>query len=164
MKQDPIAIATGAGSDTRFGGTKKDPKAREKKWEIAWESANLAVVDGKQSGYMFKVSGQVFEAGLPSAKFTAARAEADKAANRLILDGGISVESIPAAKSAKTEMHAKKVEWLADYELFKASGEVFLDGPEGAIGPVDVLYVSDKLKRAASSLSYFEKAKAISKK
>jgi lipopolysaccharide assembly outer membrane protein LptD (OstA) len=102
---------------------------------------------------MFKVSGTVYENGKPAGQFSADRAEADKAADRLILDGGISV------KAEKASMTGKKVEWLADYKVFKASGDVTLDGEDGVIGPIDVLYVDAKLKKVATSLNFFQKIK-----
>ena len=147
-KPEVVAIATGQANDTRT-----ELKTHQKLWFIAWESANLAMVHGQQSGMMFKVTGEVFEKGEIASSFFADRAEADKAANRLILDGGIKITS----KTSQAVMTAKKVEWLADLKVFKASGEVVLDSPQGVVGPVDVLYSDAKLKKVASAKEYFKK-------
>ena len=154
-KQEPIAVALGQGKSNRveFWTYQKlwFTTFRADLWFIEWQSANLALINGKQSGFMFKVHGNVFEKNQPAGEFFADHAEADRAVDRLILEGGIKI------KSGKSIMTAKKVEWLAGNEVFKASGEVFLEGPDGSIGPVDVLFASAKLNKVASSLQYFKK-------
>jgi hypothetical protein len=156
-KEEPIAVATGPGSNSHFYEPTNDPnpekrsEQRQIEWEIAWQSSNFAVVNEKKSGYMFKVSGKVYENGVPTSSFLAARAEADEATDRLNLDGGIKLTS------EKAVMTAKKVEWLAAIKLFKASGDVILDSPNGVVGPVEVLYADAKLKKVASSKEYFKK-------
>ena len=154
-KSEPMAVATGPANNTRsnLSKGKNGEIIREPLWYVEWQSANLAVVNGNQSGDMFKVKGNVFEKGVIASDFFADHAEADKAANRLILDGGIVITS----KKTQTTMKAKKVEWLADPKVFKASGEVTVDGRQGVIGPVDVLYADSELKKVASSLKYFSK-------
>lgn len=147
-KPDVVAIATGQANDTRT-----DLKTGQKMWFIAWESANLALVNGQQSGMMFKVTGEAYDKGVIASTFIADHAEADRAADRLILDGGIKITS----KTSQAVMTAKKVEWLADLKVFKASGDVLLDSPQGVVGPVDVLYADAKLKKVASSKEYFKK-------
>ena len=156
----PIAIAMQAGNNKRVV-TVCLLKAwffprREELWLIEWQSANLAIVNGMQSGNMFKVNGQAFENGAVASTFSADHAEADRAANRLILDGGITITSEVSKEKGKTNLTAKKVEWMADIKVYKASGDVVLDGPQGVVGPVDVLYVSPKLSRVATSLKYFK--------
>jgi hypothetical protein len=156
-KDDPIAVATGPGSTNHYYEPSTDPnrkdrnRPREIEWEIAWQSSNLAIVNEKKSGYMFNVSGKVFENGVPTSSFSAARAEADEGKDRLNLDGGIKITS------EKAVMTAKKVEWFGDVKLFKASGDVILDSPNGVIGPVEVLYADKSLTKVASSKEYFKK-------
>lgn len=155
--EDPIAVATGPGTNTHYyvpatdAKVKKQSETRAVEWEIAWQSNNLAIVDGKKSGFMFKVSGKIYEEGTPTSSFLADRAEADEATDRLLLDGGITLTS------KKAKLTAKKVEWLAAIKLFKASGDVILDSPNGVIGPVEVLYADAKLTKVASSKEYFKK-------
>ncbi|MEI8280828.1 MAG: hypothetical protein WCG75_00340 [Armatimonadota bacterium] len=153
-KAEPFAVAIGPAEDTRteFVGPKGN-QTREIQWHISWQSANIAIVNGKQSGFMFKVKGEAYEKGEIASTFFADHAEADKAVNRLILDGGIKVTS----KRTKTELAAKKVEWLADLKLFKASGEVTLVSESGVVGPVDALYTNSDLSKVASSKDYFKK-------
>ena len=147
-KTEAIAVAVSAGKSTRT-----DLKTREKQWYIEWQSANLAIVNGQQSGMMFKVKGNTYEKGGVSTEFFADHAEADKGADRLILSGGIKITS----KLKKAVMTAKKVEWLADVKVFKASGDVLLDSSQGVVGPVDELYADANLEKVASSLKYFSK-------
>ena len=170
-KENPVAVAIGEANNTRsdwVGPTIlihcfpiKFHIGRENLWFIEWKSANLALVDGKQSGFMFKVHGNVFEKNVPAGEFFADHAEADRAVDRLVLEGNIRIVSESFDKVTKlreiSTMTAKKVEWLAGNEVFKASGDVYIDGPNGAVGPVDVLFVSAKLKKVASSLKYFTK-------
>ena len=147
-KTEALAIAMGPATNTRT-----DPKTREKQWYIEWQSANLAIINGQQSGDMFKVKGNAFEKGEVASTFSADHAEADRAADRLILDGGIKITS----EATKAVLTAKKVEWLPNDKLFKASGDVSLDSPKGVVGPVDVLYADANLKKVASSIKYFSK-------
>ena len=150
----PIAVATGPAEDTRTDFVVINGKqTRETQWHIAWQSANIAIVNGNQSGNMFKVTGEAYEKGEVASTFFADKAEADKAGNRLILDGGIKITS----KISKAELTAKKVEWLADFKVFKASGDVLLESPQGVIGPVDFLYADAQLKKVASSKEYLKK-------
>ncbi len=152
-KVEAVAIAIGPAEDTRteFIGP-YGKQVRQTLWHIGWQSANIALVNGKQSGVMFKVKGEAFEKGVVASTFIADHAEADRAADRLILDGGIKIES----NTSHAILTAKKVEWLADIKVFKASGDVLLDGPQGVVGPVDVLYADAKLKKVASSKEYFK--------
>ncbi len=154
-KAEPVAIAMGPANNTRSKRMTLQKlwfiPLHEEMWFIEWQSANLALINGSQSGFMFKVHGHVYEKGQEAGEFFADRAEADQAVDRLILDGGIKI------LSDKSTMTAKKVEWLAGNEVFKASGDVLLDGPDGLVGPVDVLFVSPKLMKVASSLKYFQK-------
>ena len=156
----PIAIAMEAANNKRvvtvcFLKAWFFPR-RDKLWFIEWQSANLIIDNGIQSGNMFKVKGKAFENGAVASTFSADHAEADKVANRLILDGGITITSDMSKEKGKTNLTAKKVEWMADIKVYKASGDVVLDGPQGVVGPVDVLYVSPKLSRVATSLKYFK--------
>jgi hypothetical protein len=147
-KVEAVAIAMGAANNTRT-----ELKTREKQWYIEWQSANIAIVNGQQSGDMFQVKGNAYEKGKVASSFFANHAEADKAADRLILDGGIKITS----ESTKAVLTAKKVEWLPKNKLFKASGDVLLDSPHGVVGPVDVLFADANLKKVASSIKYFSK-------
>ena len=53
-------------------------------------------------------------------------------------------------------MTAKRVEWLPELKVFKATGGVTIEGDQAVIGPMDSLYVSPKLHKIGSSLDYFK--------
>lgn len=143
-----IAIATTQATSTRSG------ENGQKLWIISWESANLGIQDGKQFGSMKSVKGTTFEAGKEAATFSSDLAEADKAEDRLILEGDVRVESF---KTPKAVMTAKKVEWLPQLKVFKASGDVLIDAERGIVGPIDHIYVSSDLSKMGTSPEYFKK-------
>ncbi len=143
-----IAIAVTEATSTRSGDK------GEKLWTISWESANLGIQDGKQFGSMKKVKGTTFETGKEAATFSSDQAEADKAEDRLILEGSVRVESF---KTPKAVMTAKKVEWLPNLKVFKASGDVLIDAERGIVGPIDHVYVSSDLSKMGTSPEYFKK-------
>lgn len=131
-----------------------NPETNEKLWEISWESSNLALVNGKQSGAMFRVKGTAYEKGQVASTFSGDRAEADAAVDRLIIEGNVRVASL---KSPKAVMTAKKVEWLADLKVYKASGSVEIEGERAVVGPTNELYVSPELDKIGTSKDYFKK-------
>jgi hypothetical protein len=153
-KTEALAVAMGPANNTRTitVTSKNGEQVREKLWTVEWQSANLAIVNGKQSGDMFKVRGSIFDKETVSSTFFADHAEADKAVDRLILDGGIKITS----ERSKAKLTAKKVEWFAYIKLFKASGDVMLDTKDGVVGPQDVMYTDAKLTKVASSQEYFK--------
>ncbi len=141
------AIVVGAATNSRL-----DAKTREKLWDIAWKQANLAMVDGQQSGTMQDVTGNIYDKGKVASTFSAKHGEADKAVNRLIIEGDIKVTSI----AEKSVMTAKKVEWLADLKVFKASGDVLVEGPNGVVGPTNQVFATADLKKIGTSVEYFK--------
>lgn len=141
------AVVVGEATNSRLDG-----KTREKLWDISWKQANLAMVDGNQSGTMEDVTGNIYDKGKVASTFSAKHGEADKAVNRLIIEGGIKVTSI----TEKSVMTAKKVEWLADLKVFKASGDVLVEGPHGVAGPAGQLFATADLKKIGTSLEYFK--------
>ena len=151
-KPEDIAIVTTGGKNTRM-----DEKTRKALWDISWESANLMMIDGQQSGQMFKVKGTTYTEGAIASTFSGDHAEADKAANRLVIEGNVRVKSQKTAKTPETTMIAKKVEWLPDLKVFKASGDVIVESEQAVIGPTNQLFVSAELDRIGTSQEYFKK-------
>ena len=155
-KPRDIAVATGPATNSRTI-TVVDPKTHESvrrtAWEISWQQAQIAIVNGQQYGAMFKVTGSKYEEGAVASSFSSDRAEADKAENRLILEGHVTIRSQQAPKATMT---AKRVEWLPELKVFKATGGVTIEGDQAVIGPMDSLYVSPKLHKIGSSLDYFK--------
>ena len=103
---------------------------------------------------MFKVKGTTYNDGKVACRCAGDRAEADKAANRLLIVGNVVVESL---ESPKASMKAKKVEWLPDLKVFKASGDVLVEGEGAVVGPASQLYASPDLKKIGTSKDYFKK-------
>lgn len=147
-KLKDIAIAVSAAKNRRSNAN------HEPIWEIEWESANLGIQDGKQFGSMVKVKGMAFEKGEKSASFASDSAVADKFEEKLVLEGNVRVES---DKNPKATMTAKKVEWLPNLKVFKASGDVTIASASGVVGPIDSLYADSKLHKVGTSLEYFKK-------
>ena len=146
--RDPITIVTTPGTTIQ-----RDLKTKQKEWKISWEVANILLVEGVQSGKMKKVSGEIYEKDSVASTFTADDAEADKTIRRLNLSGNVVLTSV----KPKAVLNAKKVEWLPQKKLFKASGAVTVTGDNGVIGPTETLFVSAKLDKVATSEDYFKK-------
>lgn len=102
---------------------------------------------------MNDVNGDAFEKDVLVSQFESKQAEADAKTDRLKLSGGVKI----LATDSKTTLIAQKVDWLPDQKVFRASGDVIVEGPNGIIGPTDTLFVTPKLDRMASSESYFKK-------
>jgi hypothetical protein len=135
------------------GETIRRNSAGKRVWSIRWKSAQLSIIDGKQSGRMNDVNGDAFEKDVLVSQFESKQAEADAKTDRLKLSGGVKI----LATESKTTLIAQKVDWLPDQKVFRASGDVIVEGPNGIIGPTDTLFVTPKLDRMASSESYFKK-------
>jgi hypothetical protein len=151
-KTAPMAIQT-QNSEWR----RKDDK-NQLVWSISWKTANLKMLDGKQSGMMWNVVGTSYEKGKVASTFKGDKAEAGKIDGTADLDqldiiGNVQIIS----KEKKITLTAKKVEWLPTQELYRAVGDVLLEGKGGVIGPANELYVTAKLDKIASSRDYFKK-------
>jgi hypothetical protein len=150
----PLSVITSAGQNDR-----NDIQLKRRLWTIRWDKAHLTVVNNHQEGKMWDVNGDVYDrddqdvnAG-PVSTFQAKVGEADQKENRLILSEGVKVVS----KTKATVLTAKKVEWIADLKVFKASGDVIVEGANGVVGPTQELFVSSKLDKIATAASYFKK-------
>ncbi|MBS1727033.1 MAG: LPS export ABC transporter periplasmic protein LptC [Armatimonadetes bacterium] len=148
-KPDDMAIEVTAGNNTR--NSEKDHKPV---WEVSWQRAHLLVINGRQSGTMLTVTGKLYGKDGVASTFSGERAEADQAQDRLIIEGSVKITSLDSPKAVLT---AKKVEWIPDLQVLKASGDVTVEGDNGVVGPIQQLYASSDLKKVGTSQDYFKK-------
>ncbi len=98
--------------------------------------------EGKVSGSLQTVSGELFSKGRSASRFEAGQGDADQATNKLDLSGKVSVSS----DQEHARLSAEKVSWLQGPEVIEASGSVYLRTDDYIVGPFEKLWATPDLK------------------
>lgn len=148
-------VYTGSGEATQ----RADDKARERRWTVNWDSAQIDVdADGGIGGSMEGVRGVLYQGDLPSSDFTAKAAVADRDTGVLTLSGDVRVVrrvEAPNGKGASPEDEAARLEcdaleWHSDRDLLMAKGRVRVETDSWLMGPTDELWTNAKLTRVGT--------------
>lgn len=119
-------------------------------WSIAGESTRVGIdsENGSQA-FLEKVAGQVFENGKAVSKFESQSGKADTNSRTFKLLERVTVQSL----AVKATLEADELEWLADKELFVATGSVTVKRDDWSFGPTPKIYARADLSAIGSSES-----------
>jgi hypothetical protein len=113
-------------------------------WSASSASASLTYAgEGAVSGTFRKVTGRLYERGVPASTFAAQTAFADQGTSRLDMSGQVVI----AALRYEARMMADLVRWRPDLELIEASGGVRVTTPDYVVGPFQALLATPDLRR-----------------
>lgn len=112
-------------------------------WTATYKSAEAAVNEqGRLSGTLFGVQGELYQGGKVASRFEATEAEADQGANTLVLQKNVTVR----AEESKATLTADRVEWLESKGVIQATGNVTIEDGFGVLRSDSPMWVTPDLK------------------
>lgn len=164
----PIAMVAGCGSSgssqskPRPAPEKPDPTAprrqlesrdvtvaqrderRVPQWTIKGDKALINVSEnGKFSGTLEGVTGELYQDGRAASRFSAQRGEADQNRDTLSATGDVTITDTKTG----TKLIAEHMKWLASRKLIEASGNVRVIGTDYEVGPMPRVLATPDLKK-----------------
>lgn len=116
-------------------------------WSLKGQSSRAGLQEGGSTEvFATSVSGEVFEKGKPTSRFTANEAKAISATRQLVLTGKATVKAV----QQDITIRAQNVRWMDDRQLFAAEGRVTVESPEWILGPMDTVWANADLTRVGS--------------
>ncbi|RYG88284.1 LPS export ABC transporter periplasmic protein LptC [bacterium] len=142
QKKEQIPVAMNEGTADR-----RDPEKNVKLYTVSWQTALLILGRaGIQEGKMNGVTGTVYQEEKTKSTFAAETGYAKKETQTLYLEGKVVVKSPEYGAT----LRAEKLEWLPDVKRYRATGNVTLTTPNGAMGPIPVMLATSDLQRVGT--------------
>lgn len=116
-------------------------------WTLTGRSSRAGLQEGGSTEvFATRVSGEIYEKGEATSRFTADEAKAISATRQLVLTGKATVKAV----QQDITIRARNVRWMDDRQLFAAEGDVTVESPEWTLGPMDTVWATADLSRVGS--------------
>lgn len=138
-----VSLEAGAGSAPFFS----PPPHSELRWDIHWNHAQMRPDGSALAGVLTDVSGRIVDQGADRARFTAKSARTVREQNALELEGNVVVVGL----KPEATLHCNHVSYFPDSKIYRASGNVLIDGAFGEIGPLDEVWCTADFARIGTS-------------
>lgn len=125
--------------------------ARVDVWKANATTAQVKLApDGSVTAQMQGVSGDVYQKGEPSAKFSSKKGYAEQKTQALRLQDSVTLSD----SEGKNKVTSKRLEWLPTIKMIQLKGDVAFVGSGVVTGPLETIWVTPDLKDVGTPHSF----------